>query len=100
MNNNTLEVIRDIIVLGFIPFMTLWFKYRQFQNTKVIAATHKLVNSAMETQLMLTYTALKRYSDLSENPEDIKLTEAAKLAYDNHVAKQVVVDAGTPTVKL
>jgi hypothetical protein len=94
MNQQILPFLKDVIILGVVPLMLGWFKYQQFKNTKKINDTHTLVNSAMGTQLLLTWTALKRYADLSEDPQDISLANEAKKAYDSHVAKQLIVDSG------
>lgn len=59
--------------------------------------THTLVNSNMGIQLQLTSAALKRISDITNAPADIEAYSKAKRLFDDHMAKQAIVDSGIKT---
>lgn len=67
-------------------------KARSEENGKVADKTHALVNSAMATQLRISSIALRRLADISKIPDDLKAAELAQTAYDQHMAKQDVLD--------
>ena len=62
---------------------------------KVGIDTHTLVNSNMGVQLKLAAGFARRLADITKSSDDEKAASLAELAYDEHVKKQAVVDAGT-----
>ena len=54
--------------------------------------THTLVNSKMGVQLKITYLTAMRIAQLTKSPDDIAAADVAKLAYEEHVEKQAIVD--------
>lgn len=55
-------------------------------------AIHTLVNSDMGRQKLLTWQALKRLAGVTNDPEDARLALEAKQLYDDHEARQKIVD--------
>ncbi len=68
-------------------------KERQEGMAKVAAATHTLVNNNMGIQLALVAAALQRIAVLEPTAENTREAQAAKHAYEDHMAKQATVDA-------
>jgi hypothetical protein len=64
---------------------------------KKLDAIHALVNSAMGAQLKMTADALRAVADANTTPENIQAAEEAEKLYDEHQAKQAVVDASSKT---
>ena len=56
--------------------------------------THTLVNSNMGVQLRLNAAVTGRLAEITKDPEDIKAANLARLMYEEHVAKQAIVDSG------
>lgn len=54
--------------------------------------THILVNSNMGTSLLTTSNLAQRVADLTQKPEDAAVATDTRLKYDEHMAKQAVVD--------
>lgn len=55
-------------------------------------ATHILVNSKTGMQLLATVRALEKVARLTQDPEDAHAVLQARQIYDDHQAKQQVVD--------
>jgi hypothetical protein len=64
---------------------------------KVADATHTLVNSNFGVQLKISALALHRVAELTGHPDDKAAAEIAEKAYQEHLAKQAVVDAAVPS---
>lgn len=62
-------------------------------QTKVMDATHTLVNNAMAAQLRLNKAVTRRLANMTGDPIDIEAADVAEIAYDEHQKKQQVVDA-------
>lgn len=54
--------------------------------------THTLVNSNMGVQLQLNMVMAQRISDMTKSKEDVAAALLAKKYYEDHVAKQKIVD--------
>lgn len=69
--------------------------------SKVGEAVHTLVNSAMSEQKRMLVEVTKAKYNITRDPADKLAMEMAVLAYNEHEAKQAVVDAGinTPVAK-
>ncbi len=68
---------------------------------KVGVDTHTLVNSATGRALLLYMEARQEIAEIRPTEGNIKIAEAAKRDYEEHVRKQAVVDkdAGKPDSK-
>ncbi len=60
--------------------------------TRVIDATHALVNSNAGIQLQLTAVVSRRLANLTKDPEDIKAAELAEKLFREHNTRQVTAD--------
>lgn len=58
---------------------------------------HKLVNANMGAQLKISYLALKRVAELTQNEDDIAARDIAKKLLEEHEEKQRMVDAEKKT---
>lgn len=95
----------NTVILAFFSMMTslagTWgaiylvkIKGGQDVLTKVTNDTHTLVNSNMGVQLKLNSLTSARVAALTGHADDLAAAEIAKLAYDEHVKKQAIVDRG------
>jgi len=94
----------NTIILAFISLLTtiattvggiylVKIKAGQDGLVSVTNDTHTLVNSKMGVQLKITYLTAMRIAQLTKSPDDVAAAEIAKLAYDEHVEKQALVDS-------
>jgi nitrogen fixation/metabolism regulation signal transduction histidine kinase len=63
---------------------------------KVAKDTHTLVNSNMGVQLKLAAALSKRLADMTKATEDVAEAIRTEAMYQEHMAKQAIVDAGKP----
>jgi len=76
-----------LIYLGFVSAKT----------AKTTNQIHVLSNSNMEAQLRIVMLQAKRISEMTKAKPDIDIANEAERAYEEHKAKQAVVDSGEKT---
>jgi hypothetical protein len=71
-----------------------YMKWNASRQNKKLNEIHTLVNSDMSRQLRTVMIMSQRLASASKDPEDIRVAEQAKKDFDDHQAKQDVVDKG------
>jgi len=95
----------NTIILAFISLLTtiattvggiylVKIQAGQVVIEQVTHDTHTLVNSNMGVQLKLNMLVTQRMANITHAQDDIAAAEIAKLAYEEHIKKQAIVDKG------
>lgn len=91
------------LVTPLAAVVIAYLQYNQRRDTKAQGVkldavqalgeqTHILVNSNMGTSLLTTSNLAQRVADLTQKPEDAAVATDTRQKYDEHMAKQAVVD--------
>lgn len=75
------------ISLIVTPICTLLLGVMTFRHGQKLNTIHTLVNSAMGNQLLITWKALERIADLTNDANDIALADTAEKLYIDHQEK-------------
>jgi len=81
------------ILTGIITIVALKINKKVDDAKTVNDATHILVNSNMGIQLKIAMGLADRLAKITKTPEDIADAIETKRIYNDHMAKQAVVDS-------
>lgn len=90
---NPFFALLSLIFTGFMTYMALKINKKANEAKEVNDATHILVNSNMGLQLKIAMGLADRIAKITHTKEDIADAVETKRLYEEHMAKQTIVDA-------